>query len=45
MKITIDGKVIEAKEGQNILDAALQGDVFIPHLCSQIGRASCRERV
>ncbi len=34
MKITIDGKVIEAKEGQNILDAALQGDVFIPHLCS-----------
>ena len=34
MNITIDGKVIEAKEGQNILEAALEGGVFIPHLCS-----------
>ena len=34
MKITIDGKVIEAKEGQSILEAALEADIFIPHLCS-----------
>ncbi|EOS21922.1 hypothetical protein C806_04063 [Lachnospiraceae bacterium 3-1] len=34
MKITIDGREIEAKEGQNILDAALEAGVFIPHLCS-----------
>lgn len=34
MKITIDGKEIEAREGQNILDAALEAGVFIPHLCS-----------
>lgn len=34
MKITIDGREIEAQEGQSILDAALAADVFIPHLCS-----------
>lgn len=34
MKITIDGKEIEAREGQSILDAALDAGVFIPHLCS-----------
>lgn len=34
MKITIDGKEIEAKEGQSVLEAALAADVFIPHLCS-----------
>lgn len=34
MKITIDGKEIEAKEGQTILEAALEADIFIPHLCS-----------
>lgn len=34
MKITIDGKTIEAKEGSSILDAALAADVYIPHLCS-----------
>jgi len=34
MKLTIDGKEIEALEGQSILDAALKANVFIPHLCS-----------
>lgn len=34
MKITIDGKEIEAREGQSVLDAALDGGIFIPHLCS-----------
>lgn len=34
MKITIDGKEIEAREGQSILEAALEADIFIPHLCS-----------
>lgn len=34
MKITIDGKIIEAKEGSSILDAALVAGVYIPHLCS-----------
>ena len=32
MKITIDGKTIEAKEGSSILDAALEAGVYIPHL-------------
>lgn len=34
MKITIDGKEIEAKKGQSVLEAALAADIFIPHLCS-----------
>ena len=34
MKVTIDGKEIEAREGQSILEAALEADIFIPHLCS-----------
>lgn len=34
MKITIDGKTIEATEGSSILDAALAAGVYIPHLCS-----------
>lgn len=34
MKITIDGKTIEAKEGSSILDTALEAGVYIPHLCS-----------
>lgn len=34
MKIIIEGKEIEAKEGQSILESALAANVFIPHLCS-----------
>lgn len=34
MKIFIDGKEIEAREGQSVLEAALAAGIFIPHLCS-----------
>ena len=34
MRITIDGKEIEAREGQSVLNAALEAGIFIPHLCS-----------
>jgi formate dehydrogenase beta subunit len=34
MKINIDGTEIEAKEGDSILEAALRGNLYIPHLCS-----------
>ncbi len=33
IKLTIDGQEIVASEGQNILDAALENDIYIPHLC------------
>ena len=33
MKITIDGQVIEAKEGQTILEAARDNGIYIPALC------------
>ncbi len=33
MKITIDGKEIEVKEGTSVLDAALNSGIYIPHLC------------
>ena len=34
-KITfkIDGQIVEAEAGMNILDAALANDIYIPHLC------------
>ena len=31
--ITIDGKDIPFKAGQTIMDAAIEADVYIPHLC------------
>ena len=34
MKLTIDGHVIEAQEGQTVLQAALEHDIYIPHLCN-----------
>jgi len=34
IKIFIDGKEIEALEGQSVLQAALDADYYIPHLCS-----------
>lgn len=33
MKLTIDGKEIEAKEGMSVLEASLNAGIFIPHLC------------
>lgn len=34
MKLTINGKEVEAREGTSVLDAALDAGIFIPHLCS-----------
>ena len=33
MKLTIDGKEIIAREGMSVLEAALENDIYIPHLC------------
>lgn len=33
MRFTIDGKTIEAKVGQSVLDASLAAGIYIPHLC------------
>lgn len=33
MKLMINGKEIEAREGVSVLDAALEAGIFIPHLC------------
>ncbi|AQR96306.1 FAD-dependent oxidoreductase [Clostridium saccharoperbutylacetonicum] len=33
MKIIIDGKEIEAKEGASVLEASLEAGIYIPHLC------------
>lgn len=33
MKLTIDGREIEAREGVSVLNAALAAGIFVPHLC------------
>jgi len=33
MKIILEGKEIDAKEGISVLDAALEAGIYIPHLC------------
>lgn len=33
IKLTIDGKEVETEKGKSVLDAALQGGIYIPHLC------------
>ena len=33
MKLTIDGCEVEAREGQSVLNAALDAGIFVPHLC------------
>ena len=33
IEVTVDGKEVEAKEGQSLLSACLEHDIFIPHLC------------
>ena len=32
--LTIDGRPVEARAGQTVLDAALEAGIYIPHLCS-----------
>ena len=34
LKLTINGQEVEAKEGDSVLQAALNAGIFIPHLCS-----------
>ena len=34
VKLHIDGREIEAQEGQSVLEAALAADIYIPHLCT-----------
>jgi formate dehydrogenase beta subunit len=33
ISLTIDGKAIETTEGKTVLEAALDGGIYIPHLC------------
>lgn len=44
--ILVDGKEIEAKSGMNLLQACLDNDIYIPHLCYLASRtippSSCR---
>ncbi len=34
MKVTIDGKEVEAKQGETILECATRNGIYIPHLCT-----------
>lgn len=34
MRLTIDGRAVEALSGQSVLDVALEAGIYIPHLCS-----------
>ncbi|WP_143558533.1 (2Fe-2S)-binding protein, partial [Solemya velum gill symbiont] len=45
MSFTLDGKSIPFKEGDTIMDAALNAGEYIPHLCHEPGftpHGSCR---
>jgi predicted molibdopterin-dependent oxidoreductase YjgC len=46
INLTVDGREIHAQEGQDLLSACLQHDIFIPHVCFMEGMtdppASCR---
>lgn len=33
VNLTIDGQAVQAREGQSVLHAALDGGIYIPHLC------------
>jgi formate dehydrogenase beta subunit len=33
IELTIDGKAIKTKKGKTVLEAALEGGIYIPHLC------------
>jgi formate dehydrogenase beta subunit len=33
MRLTIDGRAVEAPAGASVLDAALGADIYVPHLC------------
>ena len=33
ISLTIDGKKIQTVQGTSVLEAALQNDIYIPHIC------------
>jgi NADH-quinone oxidoreductase subunit G len=44
-QITIDGQIIEAKEGQHVIDVALENGIDVPHFCWHPGMSvagNCR---
>ena len=40
--ITVDGQKIEAQDGKSILEASIEAEIYIPHLCAhpQLGDSS-----
>jgi len=45
IRLTIDDVAVEAEEGTSVLQAALQNDIYIPHLCFHPelpGQGACR---
>jgi NADH dehydrogenase/NADH:ubiquinone oxidoreductase subunit G len=38
MKLTVDGREIEAREGSSVLEAVLEAGFFVPHPCYRPGR-------
>lgn len=46
VKLLVDGREIEAESGMNLLQACLDNDIYIPHLCyfenMDVPAASCR---
>ncbi len=40
--IAVDGQKIEAQDGKNILEASIEAEIYIPHLCAhpQLGDSS-----
>ena len=46
VKINIDGQEIDVQQGQSVLQACLEHDIYVPHICSlpeiQDRGASCR---
>ncbi|SVE40176.1 uncharacterized protein METZ01_LOCUS493030, partial [marine metagenome] len=40
VELNIDGKLIKAEKGTNILQAAIDADMYIPYLCYYPGMKS-----
>ena len=41
LNITIDGRALEAREGQTILEVAREAGIHIPTLCYLAERSAC----
>ena len=45
INLVIDGRIVEAVEGRNLLEAALDAGIYVPHLCAHpdlSSRGSCK---